>query len=97
MRLVEEELLMGLPHGVLRCEDGTYEFYWLGSRLSLEDFNKHTFQVAQEIFEEINGVAMGMDLSGEFDASKIVIAKLEAVEEVLKLPLCDACRKVIGG
>jgi hypothetical protein len=87
---------MGLPHGVLRCKDGTYEFYWLGNRLSLEDFNKQTFHVAQQIFDEINGVAMGMDLSGQFEESKIVLAQLEIVEKVLKLPLCKPCRNSIN-
>lgn len=86
---------MATKHGVYRCENGTYDFYWLGTRMALEDFNAKTHQVAQQIFEEINGVAMGMDLSSSINEGQLALAKIEAIEGVLKLPLCTECRKLI--
>lgn len=85
-----------MKHGVVRLEDGTYEFYWMGNRLSLEEFNDQTFRTASSVCEEIKGIAMGMDMAQHFDDTKITLAQVKAIEDVLKLPLCDACRRLIG-
>lgn len=88
---------MGLRHGVLRAEDGTTEFFWLGNRIPLEEFNRHILEMVAQIQVEVDAVALGMDLGAAVDAGKISLAKLEAVDQVLRLPLCAPCRKLIGG
>ena len=84
-------------HGVLRCEDGTYEFYWLGNRLSLEEFNEQTYRTASSLKGELDAIAQGMDMGAHIVDAKEILTELHAIEEVLKLPLCDPCRKLIGG
>ena len=84
-------------HGVVRAEDGTYEFYWLGNRLSLEEFNEQTYRTATSMKGELEAIAQGMDMGAHFTAAKEELAELHAIEKVLKLPLCGPCRKLIGG
>ena len=84
-------------HGVLRREDGTYEFYWLGNRLSLEEFNEQTYRTASSLKGELDAIAQGMDMGAHFADAKESLAELHVIEEILKLPLCDPCRKLVGG
>jgi hypothetical protein len=86
-----------MKHGVQRNEDGTYEFHWLGNRLSLEEFNEQTLRTARSLKGELEALAQGMDMGSHFDAAKESLAQLRGIEEVLKLPLCSMCRYLIGG
>lgn len=83
-----------MRHGVYRAEDGTYEFYWLGNRLSLEEFNAQTLQTASGLMDEADAMAKGMDIAALCDAGKETAIRLDVIEEVLKLPLCEACTMV---
>ena len=85
-----------MNHGVKRLEDGTYEFWWLGGRRSMGEFNRLTYGLASKISGEVDAIAQGMDIAASVNMGKEVLAKLEAVEEVLRLPLCESCRKMIG-
>lgn len=84
-------------HGVKRLEDGTYEFWWLGGRQSLDEFNRLTYGLASQVADEARAIAEGMDLKATLNAGQDALARLDEIEKVLKLPLCDPCRKLIGG
>lgn len=86
-----------MNHGAKRLEDGTYEFWWIGNRLSLEEFNQQTYKTATIIADEVDAVARGMSIKESLNAGQDALARLDEVEKILKLPLCDECRKLIGG
>lgn len=83
-------------HGVMLDGDGIHQYWWFGNRLSLEDFNKQIWRTSMRLKDEIDAVAEGMDLGAAIKDGEKVSAKLEAIEEVLRLPLCDKCRHLIG-
>lgn len=83
-------------HGIVRLQDGTYEFYWLGNRLSMEEFNEQTFRVAKNLKDECDAIAQGMSIGVLCREGKETSAELRALQTVCKLPLCEACRKLIG-
>jgi len=87
---------MPIRHGAYRAEDGTYEFFWLGNRLSMEEFNEQTLRTASSLKDEVSAMAEGMDIAACCDAGRETVVRLEAIEEILKLPLCEACRRMIG-
>lgn len=84
-----------MKHGVTRENDGTHGFYWLGKRLTLEELNEQLKRTVSEMKCEVDAVAQGMDLGANIDAAKITLAKLDAVREVLELPLCRICKKLV--
>lgn len=83
-------------HGVVVTDNGVYEFWWFGNRLSLEDFNKQIWRTSTRLKGEIDSFAEGMDLRAAIDGGEKALAKVEAIEEILKLPLCGPCRRMIG-
>lgn len=84
-----------MKHGVTRGPDGTYGFYWLGNRLSLEDFNEQLRRTAEAIKGELEALAEGMNMGSNLDAARIAGAKLDVIKEVLELPLCRVCKKIV--
>lgn len=85
-----------MKHGVIRGAEGSYDFYWLGNRLSLEEFNEQTYRMATQIKGELEALAQGMDMGSHFDTAKELSIKLDLVEFILRLPLCDSCKEHIG-
>jgi hypothetical protein len=83
-------------HGVVRLEDGTYEFYWIGNRLSMEEFNEQTLRVAKSLKDEVDAIAQGMSIGVLCREGKEASSELRALQKVCTLPLCDACKKLIG-
>lgn len=82
-------------HGIIRLEDGTYEFYWLGRRLSLEEFNRQIANTLRALKGEMDALTEGMDLGALFDETKEFLAREQALEGILRLPLCPPCRDLV--
>lgn len=85
-----------MKHGVIRLEDGTYDFYWFGQRMSLEEFNEQTHATASSLKDEVDAISQGMDIAALCQDARIRAVELENLERLAKLPLCDHCRKLIG-
>lgn len=47
--------------------------------------------------EEFGQMQRGLDISKTFKSGTHAVAQLDAIEEILKMPLCEPCRKLIGG
>lgn len=83
-------------HGVVKLEDGTYEFWWFGARQTIEEFNGLVRGLAHQVADECASIARGMDMAQSVRAGADALAKLETLEEVLRLPLCASCKALIG-
>ena len=73
-----------------------YECWWMGERVDIAEFNTRLLNATREIGTYVHGLREGMDLRATLNAGQETLAQLEAVEEIARLPLCDACRKLIG-
>lgn len=73
-----------------------YECWWMGERVCIADFNTRLMFATREIATYAHGLREGMDLRGTLNEGQKVVAQLETLEEVARLPLCDSCRKLIG-
>jgi len=49
------------------------------------------------LHEEIAGIAGALDLAASLNAGQKTVVHIEALEDVLRLPLCGPCKKLIGG
>jgi len=83
-------------HGALQSPDGSYRFFWFGQERTLDGFNESLFEFTKCKAEEVAAFASGMHLSASLDAAQRTLGALDALEEVVKLPLCDRCRALIG-
>lgn len=88
-----------MNHGVIikgAPPEHEYECWWMGERVCVADFNTRLMLATREIATYAKGLREGMDLREALNAGQETLAQLEAVEEIARLPLCDACRKLIG-
>jgi hypothetical protein len=46
---------------------------------------------------DVDAMDQGIKMGKSFHEGQRVVAQLDAIEEMLKLPLCTNCRKMIGG
>lgn len=89
---------MRVKHGIYKVLKGesSYEFHWMGDLLSEAEFNERLRNQARSMAEDIDVLQMGMDLKDAINEGEKTVAQLEELEKISKLPLCDACRKLIG-
>lgn len=73
-----------------------YECWWMGEKVCIADFNTRLMFATREIATYTHGLREGMDLQMAINEGQKVVAQLDAVEEIARLPLCDSCRKLIG-
>jgi hypothetical protein len=89
-----------LAHGVLVRgvpPRHTYEFWWCGERIDIADFNERLANQTKSAMSGAGDVLEGMNLKESINEGEKTVAKIEQIEEILKLPLCQKCRSMIGG
>lgn len=70
--------------------------YWMGEEVELEDFNQRFMAQFQSAAKDLDWMLKGMELKDGLNEGEKAIAQLDEVEKIAKLPLCEACRKLIG-
>lgn len=88
-----------MNHGIIvrgDPPDHNYEYWWMGEQLCIADFNARLMDATREIGTYVKGLREGMDLRAVLNQGAKTVAQLETLEEVARLPLCNACRKLIG-
>jgi hypothetical protein len=86
-------------HGIHQRETGgetVYDFYWLGELVNEVDFNERLAGMTRSAAKDLDWMAIGMDLKENLNEGEKTVAQLDEVEKIAKLPLCPACRKLIG-
>lgn len=86
-------------HGIHQRETGgetVYDFYWLGELVNEVDFNERLAGMTRRVAKDLDWLAIGMDLKEKINEGEKIVAQLDELEKVAKLPLCPACRKLIG-
>jgi hypothetical protein len=80
---------------VMAILDKKEEFYELG-----HPWNMVILCLAQDWVEmarkPLDAMKEALEIAKTHEASGRLIAQIETLEEVLRLPLCDTCRKMIG-
>lgn len=71
-------------------------FFWMGEEVQLEDFNERLMAQTRSAVKDLDWMAIGMDLKENLNEGEKTIAQLDELEKISKLPLCPACRKLIG-
>lgn len=71
-------------------------FFWMGEEVETEDFNERLLSQTKSVAKDVDMIQMGVDLKEAIDSGAKTSKDLDALEKVLKLQLCDACRKIIG-
>jgi hypothetical protein len=80
-----------MKHGV---HDG--RCYWMGEPVEIDDFNERLMSSTRAAAKDLDWMAMGMQLTEHINEGQKVVAQIDVLEEVLKLPLCSTCRQLIG-
>lgn len=91
---------MSKMHGVFVSESAgeySYRFFWLGNRLSLEEFNEQLAATAATLKGEIDALAQGMDMGAHGKDADTLSGKMDERQRILELPICEPCKKVIRG
>lgn len=83
-------------HGV-ELDHGKPVFWWMGQRVTHDEFNAYCRESLNVLVDGWGEFTRGMDLGAITHAGHLEVAKIDQVEQILKLPLCDTCRKLIGG
>jgi hypothetical protein len=90
---------MKVKHGIhQRAAAGEtfYECFWLGEKVTEEDFNDRLAGMTASAGKDLDLFIQGFDAKKSLNAGQKTLSELHALEEVAKLPLCEACRKLIG-
>jgi hypothetical protein len=88
---------MKVQHGAFwETDSHGYTFYWLGEEVKADDFNQRLAGMTASAGKDINMFIQGFEAKKSLNAGQKTLSELHALEEVAKLPLCDACRKLIG-
>lgn len=86
-------------HGIHQRETGgetVYDFYWLGELVNEVDFNEYLAAMTRSAAKDLDWMAIGMGLKENINEGEKTVAQLDELEKVARLPLCEACRKLIG-
>lgn len=84
-------LIRGVP------PDHAYEFWWCGEKINVGDFNERLRNQTDSVIKDTHDFFEGFKLKESINDGSKTVAKIEQIEEILKLPLCDKCRSMIGG
>lgn len=87
-----------LKHGIYQRETGgetVYDFYWMGEDLNEVDFNERLRNQMKSLFQDLRGEMEGMTLGKAVADGEAILAKEEMWNELLKAPLCEACRMMV--
>jgi hypothetical protein len=87
-----------LKHGIVVATtvgDGD-EYYWMGEEVTWHEFNRRLLAQTQALAKELDGIQIGMDLAEGLNSGKKTVIQMDVLEEILELPLCASCRKLIG-
>jgi len=71
-------------------------FFWMGEEVALEIFNERLAGMTRSAAKDLDWMAIGMDLKENLNEGEKTVAQLDELEKIAKLPLCPACRKLIG-
>jgi len=93
---VKHGLVRKLIEGGTAEYDFTYEFYWMGEKISEEDFNDRFRSQTISVAQDVNSFIQGFDAKKILNAGQRTLIELKTLEQVAKLPLCPECRKLIG-
>jgi len=74
----------------------TFEFWWCGERVSMGDFNSRLWDQTSAVAKDAAAFSDGMEFGARWNEGMRIVAKIEQIEEILKLPLCEKCRALIG-
>lgn len=77
--------------------DHVFEFWWCGEKIDIEDFNSRLRDQTKSVIDDIDGFLEGFGLKESINEGSKTVAKIDQIEEILKLPLCHSCRSIIGG
>jgi hypothetical protein len=86
-------------HGIHQRKSGgetVYDFYWLGELVNEVDFNEYLAAMTKSAEKDLNWMTVGMELKAALNEGEKTVAQLDELEKIAKLPLCEACRKLIG-
>jgi hypothetical protein len=70
--------------------------YWMGEQVQVDDFNERLTAQTKSAAKDLDWMAIGMDLKENINEGEKTVAQLDEVEKISRLPLCPACRKLIG-
>ena len=70
--------------------------YWMGEQVKIEDFNERLIAQFKSAAQDLDWMLKGMELTDKINEGEKTVAQLDEVEKIAKLPLCPACRKLIG-
>lgn len=71
-------------------------FFWMGEEVDVEDFNQRLLNQTKSAAKDLDWMMKGMQLTDHINEDEKMVAQLDELEKVAKLPLCPACRKLIG-
>lgn len=71
-------------------------FFWMGEEVKVEDFNERLAGMTASAAKDLDWLATGVDLIEKINEGEKTVAQLDELEKIAKLPLCEACRKLIG-
>lgn len=87
-----------LKHGIYMAEkeEDVYELYWMGGLVNDDDFNERLLAQTRSVAKDLDWMMKGMELTEKINEGQKTVAQLDELEKVARLPLCAACRKLIG-
>ena len=91
---------MNINHGVFTRgipPDHVFEFWWYGEKISIEDFNSRFLDQTKALKEGVDDFLEGFKTKESINEGSKTVAKIDQIEDILKLPLCQNCRSMIGG
>jgi hypothetical protein len=77
--------------------DHVYEFWWCGEKVDVADFNERLINQTKSVLKDTHAFFDGFFLKEDINEGEKAVAKIDQIEDVLKLPLCPKCRSMIGG
>lgn len=70
--------------------------FWMGEQVDIKDFNERLMAQFKSAAKDLDWMLKGMELKDGLNEGEKTVAQLDELEKVAKLPLCEACRKLIG-
>jgi len=92
---------MSMKHGAYWRPDPLLKgdetsLYWMGELVEIKEFNERLMAQTKSVTKDLNMLQIGMDLKETINEGHKITAQLDELEKIAKLPLCQACRALIG-
>lgn len=71
-------------------------FFWKDEEVTLEDFNKRLVRMTDTVAKDLDWFMQGFNARKALNEGQRTVERLDELQKVAMLPLCPACRKLIG-